>query len=149
MLITYLISFYTFLHAHTIINTYMSRRVCVCVCTCRGVFLAWLVLQHCVCLLSQVQFFPTPWALAHQAPLSMGFPGKNTGVSCHFFLQGIFQTQGSNPRLLSLLHWQAGSYQLCHLFCRGGVISHAHFCFFLSLLLQCFFNIPVWWAFGK
>ena len=24
------------------------------------------------------------------------FPGKNTGVGCHFFLQGIFPTQGSN-----------------------------------------------------
>ena len=27
-------------------------------------------------------------------------PGKNTGVGCHFLLQGIFQTQGSNPGLL-------------------------------------------------
>ena len=27
-------------------------------------------------------------------------PGKNTGVDCHAFLQGIFPTQGSNPRLL-------------------------------------------------
>ena len=33
-------------------------------------------------------------------------PGKNTGVGCHFLLQGIFPTQGSNPRLLCLLHWQ-------------------------------------------
>ena len=28
------------------------------------------------------------------------FPGKNTGVCCHFLLQGIFLTQGSNPGLL-------------------------------------------------
>ena len=28
------------------------------------------------------------------------FPGKNTGVGCHALLQGIFPTQGSNPRLL-------------------------------------------------
>ena len=28
------------------------------------------------------------------------FPGKSTGVSCHFLLQGIFPTQGSNPCLL-------------------------------------------------
>ena len=28
------------------------------------------------------------------------FPGKNAGVGCHFFLQGIFPTQGSNPHLL-------------------------------------------------
>ena len=25
------------------------------------------------------------------------FPGENTGVGCHFLLQGIFPTQGSNP----------------------------------------------------
>ena len=29
----------------------------------------------------------TPWTVAHQAPLSMGFPSKNTGVGCHFPLQ--------------------------------------------------------------
>ena len=34
------------------------------------------------------------------------FPGKNTGVGCHFLLQGIFSTQGLN---LHLLHWQADS----------------------------------------
>ena len=28
------------------------------------------------------------------------FPGKNTGVSCHFLLQGIFPTQELNPGLL-------------------------------------------------
>ena len=27
-------------------------------------------------------------------------PGKNTGVGCHLFLQGIFLTQGLNPGLL-------------------------------------------------
>ena len=26
-------------------------------------------------------------------------PGKNTGVGCHFLLQGIFPTQGLNPGL--------------------------------------------------
>ena len=36
-------------------------------------------------------------------------PGKNTGVGCHFLLQGIVPIQGLNPHLLSLLHWQAGS----------------------------------------
>ena len=46
------------------------------------------------------------------------FPGKNTGVDCHFLLQGIFLTQGSN---LSLLHWQADSLQLSHF---GGPTRH-------------------------
>ena len=40
------------------------------------------------------------------------YPGKNTGVSCHFLLQRIFPTQGSNPCLLCLLHWQADSLPL-------------------------------------
>ena len=35
----------------------------------------------------------TPWTLAHQAPLSMGFSSQNTGVGCQFLLQGIFLTQ--------------------------------------------------------
>ena len=30
----------------------------------------------------------TPWTIACQAPLSMDFPGKNTGMCCHFLLQG-------------------------------------------------------------
>ena len=42
-------------------------------------------------------------------------PGKNTGVGCHFLLQGMFPTQGSNLRLLCLLHWQADSLPLSHL----------------------------------
>ena len=43
------------------------------------------------------------------------FPGKNTGVGCHFLFWRIFPTQGSNPCLLGLLHWQADSLPLCHL----------------------------------
>ena len=39
-------------------------------------------------------------------------PGKNTGVGCHALFQGIFPTQGSNPSLFRLLHWQPGSLPL-------------------------------------
>ena len=42
----------------------------------------------------------TSWTVAHQAPLSMDFPGKNTGVGCHFLLQGILPTHKSNPGLV-------------------------------------------------
>ena len=38
-------------------------------------------------------------------------PGKDTGVVAAL-LQGIFPTQASNPHLLCLLHWQAGSLPL-------------------------------------
>jgi hypothetical protein len=41
---------------------------------------------------------------AHQAPLSLGSPGKNTGVGCQALLQGIFPTWELNPHLLHLLH---------------------------------------------
>ena len=34
------------------------------------------------------------------------FPGKNTGVGCHFLLQGISLTQGSKPHLLQFLYYR-------------------------------------------
>ena len=54
----------------------------------------------CVC----AKLFKQPPTLCN--PMDY-FPGKNDGVTCHA-LQGIFLTQGLNPRLLGLLHWQAG-----------------------------------------
>ena len=36
-------------------------------------------------------------------------PGKNVGVGCHVFLQGIFPTWWWNLHLLSLLPWQTDS----------------------------------------
>ena len=56
----------------------------------------------------------TPGAVAHQAPLSMGFSRQEYWSEwCHFLLQGIFPTQGSNPYLLWRL-WQADSLSLSH-----------------------------------
>ena len=53
----------------------------------------------------------TLWTMAHHsAGMCWNFPGKNTGVGCHFLLQRIFLTQGLNWRFLHLLHWQAGSF---------------------------------------
>ena len=49
--------------------------------------------------------------IAYQAPLSMGFPDKSTGVGSHFLLQGIFLIQGSN---LGLLHGRWGLYHPSH-----------------------------------
>ena len=39
-------------------------------------------------------------------------PGKNTRVGGHALLQGIFLTQGFNPCLSCILHWQEGSLPL-------------------------------------
>jgi len=71
------------------------------------------ILLKCVlCLVPQS--CPTLWPyglLGCQAPLSMGFSGKNTGVSCHALLQGISPTQGSNP---GLSHCRQIFYCLSH-----------------------------------
>ena len=67
--------------------------------------------------LSHVQLFVTPWTVAYQAPLSMGFSRHSTGVDCHFLLQGIFRTQGLNP---GLLHRRQTLYHLSH---QGSLIS--------------------------
>ena len=58
---------------------------------------------------SCIRFCESQRTVARQAPLSMGFSRKNTGVGCHALLQGIFLTQGSNPCLSYLLHLEVGS----------------------------------------
>ena len=62
------------------------------------------------------QSCPTICDPMEQAPLSMllhpwNFPGNSTGVDCHFLLEGIFPTQGSN---LSLPHCRQLLYCLSH-----------------------------------
>ena len=49
----------TFWNVHHILDFILKFHVCVCVC---------------VCVLSHNRLFVTPWTVAHQAPLSMGFP---------------------------------------------------------------------------
>ena len=39
--------------------------------------------------LSHVWLLATPWTAAHQAPLSMDFPGKSTRVGCHCLLRTV------------------------------------------------------------
>ena len=54
-------------------------------------------LQLCPTLCNPVDYSPPvlyPW----------DSPGKNAGVGCHALLQGIFLTQGSNPRLSGLMY---------------------------------------------
>ena len=69
-----------------------------------------------VCVLSgfsRVQLFATPWTVARQPPLSMGFPRQEYWSGFHALLQGIFSTQGANPGSVSCpFHRQAGSFPL-------------------------------------
>ena len=65
-----------------------------------------LVTQSCPILCDPVDCGP-PGSSVHRDS-----PGKHTGLGCHALLQGIFPTQGLNPCLLVLLHWQLGSLPL-------------------------------------
>ena len=59
-----------------------------------------------------VRLFASQQTVARQASLSRWFSRKNTGEGCHAILQEIFVTQGLNPHLLKLLHWQASFLSL-------------------------------------
>ena len=62
-------------------------------------------------LLSHVQFFATPWNVAYEAPLSMGFSMQESWSGLPFPSPGIFPTQGWNP---GLLHCRQTLYRLSH-----------------------------------
>ena len=53
----------------------------------------------------------TPWTVARQAPLSLGFSRKEYWSGLPFLLQGIFLTQGLN---LGLLHCRWILYHRSH-----------------------------------
>ena len=59
----------------------------------RGCFVC-LVTKPCLTILRPYGLEPTRLLCLWE------FPGKNTGVGCHFLLQGIFHTHGLNPGLL-------------------------------------------------
>ena len=70
-------------------------------CMCTFIQCGLFVYNWFSCLV--VQLCPTlcdPRPVARHAPMSTDFPGKDTGVGCHFLLQGIFPAHGSNPVLL-------------------------------------------------
>ena len=46
--------------------------------------------------------FAAPWTVAGQAPLSMDFPGKNTGVGCHFLFWGDPLNPAGEPEFPAL-----------------------------------------------
>ena len=61
--------------------------------------------------LSHVRLFGTHGLQPTRLLRPWDFPGKNTGVGCHFLLQEIFPTQGLNP---SLPHCWLTLYLLSH-----------------------------------
>ena len=79
--------------------------VCVCVCVCVHT-LSRAIMSNS---LQPQGLQPT------RLPCPCSFSGKNIWASCHFLLQGIFPTQGSNLHLLHPLYWQADFLALCRL----------------------------------
>ena len=78
----------------------------------RPVFLCCVCVCVCVCVLSCSVMFDS--LKLHELQLvrllcPRNFLGKNIGVDCHFLLQGIIPTEGSNLYLLCLLHWKVDS----------------------------------------
>ena len=63
--------------------------------------------------------------------------GKNTGMGCHFLLQEIFLTQGSNP---GLLHCRQIPYQLSY---KGSLKWRRSICF-SGILLYSPWSIKGW-----
>jgi len=58
------------------------------------------------CVLSHVQLFATPWTIARQPPLSMGFPWQEQWSGLPFPSPGDLPNPGIKTRSLAL---QAGS----------------------------------------
>ena len=58
-----------------------------------------IIILCCCCLVAKL--YPTLLQPHELQPTRLfcpwDSPGKNTGMSCHFHLQGIFSTQGSKP----------------------------------------------------
>ena len=76
----------------------------MCVCVCVHVLSRSVVSDSLQPFELQPTRFLSPWDCS----------GKNIRVSCYFLLQGIFPTQGLNPRLLCLLHCRQIVYLLSH-----------------------------------
>ena len=86
--------------------TYISLSSCVCVCVW-----ARACTQSCWVVSSSV----TLWTVAHQAPLSMGFPRQEYCSGLPFLSPEDLPDSGIEPASLCLLHRQADSLPLCHL----------------------------------
>ena len=69
--------------------------------------------MSCPALCNSIDRSP-PGSSVHGIPQAriLESAGKNPGVGCHFLLQGILPTQGSNLCLLRFLHCQVGSLPL-------------------------------------
>ena len=103
----------------------------------------WWALGCVLSSCSRVWLFLTLWTVAHQAPLSMGFPRQEywSGLPCPS--PGDLPSPGMNPYLLCLIHWRQILYPLSN---QGSYILvinsyQIHYLQTFSLILQSFFSL--------
>ena len=104
--------------------------------TCHCKWHCMLVTQSCPTLCNPMGCSPSCSSIHGDSP------GKNTGVGCHFLLQGTFPIQGSN---LSFLHCKRILYPLSHWFF-PTVLNFTSLCSYLYYVLPvlsliCFLKI--------
>ena len=89
----------------------------------RGSCCCFLVLQSCLTLCDPMDYSPLDSSVHGDSP------GKNTRVGCHALLQGIFQTQESNP---GLPHCRQILYYLSHQG-RPGAYIFSNYSFYMNI----------------
>ena len=89
-------------------------------------------------------FSHTSWTVAYRLLHPWNFPGKGTGVGCHFLLQGFCPIQGLNP---GLPHCKQTLYRLSH---QGSIL--ADYFLFQNLaqhqnqkVISCYLKTPEIW----
>ena len=83
--------------------------------------------------LSCIRLFATPWTAAYQAPLPMGFPGKSTGVGCHWLNR---YKCPEKAKINACMKWW---------------VIKAHWCQFYGLHVSQWGRVcsGLWWALGR
>ena len=108
-----------------------------------SIFSEFQLESYCCCSIVKAvsSSFATLWTVAHQAPLSKGFPRQEYWSGYYFLLQGLFLTQELN---LCFLHWQADSLSLSH---QGSLLEFYSSCILIQKQLttaQCCLPILQW-----
>ena len=100
------------------IHTYIHTHVCVCVCVC-----IQLLLFSCKVVSDS---FSTPWTVAYQAPLSIGYPKQEDWNGLPLPFLGYLTNLGIKPLFPTLsmsLALQANSLPLSH---QGSLYIHTY-----------------------
>ena len=112
------VSFSCMAKGFSCVCVYTHRCICMCVYIYMCVYMGVLCAKSCPTLCN-----PLYCSLPGSSIRGI-FSDKNTGVGCHFLLQGIFPTQRSNLCLLWLLHCKWILYLLSH----GGSSMCTYIC---------------------